>query len=196
MMLPLRKTRIRSARRIIQGDKKLPRNRSEFDELLARYKREFYGVAYDLSVAVSAALETAGRLYSRIMRGNPTPARAAAVNDIRAQFTALINPRFVNDAGAEYLLRYPKYMQALELRLEKLEANLQRDTKRVAEIAPFWRKCVAAFAKCRAAGVRPAENLTRFRWLLEEYRIVLFAQEVGACEPVSREKLAALATEL
>ncbi|MBP5231798.1 MAG: ATP-dependent RNA helicase HrpA, partial [Planctomycetes bacterium] len=184
-----------AARELVRQDRKLPRNRAEFDALLARFKREFYGAAYALGEAVSAALETASRLYAPIMRARPTPAREPSFNDMRAQLAALINPGFVADAGAAYLPRLPRYLQALELRLTKLEANLQRDARRTAEIVPLWDLCVRGFARCRAEKRPVPEALARYRWLLEEYRIVLFAQEVGAFEPASKEKLEALARE-
>ena len=128
----------------------------------------------------------------RAVNAQPTPARAESLADLRQQFYGLVNPNFVADAGAEYLPRLPRYLAAMELRLEKMEANLQRDAKRTQEIAPLWQRAAAAFAKCRAEKRRPGAELVRYRWLLEEYRITLFAQETGAFEAVSKEKLLAM----
>lgn len=170
---------------------KIPRNRGEFTVLLDLAKREFYNVAISLSKNISDALELAHELHAEIFAAI-TPARKISFSDMQAQFTALVNPQLVNNAGAKYLPRLPRYLSAIKIRLEKLATNLLRDQKRTIELSPYWEKCAEAFATARKNNLAPPEKIRELRWLLEEYRITLFAQELGTFETVSKEKLTSL----
>ena len=109
-----------------------------------------------------------------------------AQDDIQAQLGRLVPKRFVAATPWAQWSQLPRYLKAITLRLDKLRADPARDSARLAEIRPveqrFWR--VLADRK----GVMDA-RLDEFRWLLEELRVSLFAQELRTKQPVSVKRL-------
>jgi ATP-dependent helicase HrpA len=110
----------------------------------------------------------------------------AAFADIEAQLAALIHRRFVGETPADDLRHLPRYLKAVALRIDKLAADPARDAQRMAEIAPLARHWQRAQAARRGV---PDPGLDQFRWLLEELRVALFAQELRTPAPVSVKRL-------
>ena len=122
--------------------------------------------------------EARAKLESTLMgwaRGN--------LDDMRAQLDALVPPGFLRDVPAAALAEYPRYLKALALRGERAQRDPVRDQARMLELAPF----VAALADADP-GDPEAQAL---RWDLEELRVQVFAQELGAKGGVSPKRLAA-----
>ena len=86
----------------------------------------------------------------------------------------------------ERLKEYPRYLQALEQRLEKLGRDPRRDAQLAAEIAPLEARYRARVKAER--GLRPPGE-DEFRWQLEEFRVSLFAQQLKTRAPVSARRL-------
>jgi ATP-dependent helicase HrpA len=84
---------------------------------------------------------------------------------------ALIGPHFLKTTPLERFWQLPRYLRAMKLRAERWKKNPAKDAEREKSLAPYANA--------------PAE----VRWLLEEYRVSLFAQELGTSEPVSSVKL-------
>ena len=111
-----------------------------------------------------------------------------AVADIQAQLVALLPKDFLLAFPWERLAHFPRYLKGASVRLDKLRNNPVRDAQSMAEwkgLAQAWeRECQAR----RRAGVEdPA--LEEFRWLLEELRVGLYAQELRTPMPVSAKRL-------
>ncbi|WP_426702320.1 ATP-dependent RNA helicase HrpA [Rhodanobacter sp. Col0626] len=109
----------------------------------------------------------------------------ASYDDLREQFDALLVPGFLRELPAARLVHYPRYLKAMRLRGERLRQDPAKDQLRMLQVMPYWR----AYLQYRAAGVEPAE-LAKLRWLIEEWRVSLFAQELKTAEPVSAKRLA------
>jgi ATP-dependent helicase HrpA len=107
----------------------------------------------------------------------------ANLDDLQAQLDGLVPPGFLRDVPADVLVDYPRYLKAMALRAERAQRDPMRDQQRMLELAPF----VAALAVADA-GHPEAQAL---RWELEELRVQLFAQELGAKGGVSPKRLAA-----
>jgi ATP-dependent helicase HrpA len=82
------------------------------------------------------------------------------------------------------LVHLPRYLRAMNLRAERWKQNPARDAQRAKQLAPYLTAVAALPLKTSSA-----EEAGRFRWLVEEYRVSLFAQELGTAEPVSPVKL-------
>ena len=82
----------------------------------------------------------------------------------------------------------PRYLEALRVRLDKLRRGGANDARRLAEILPLQHRLESKARDARARGRSDAE-LARHRWMLEEYRVSVFAQELGTAFSVSRKKL-------
>jgi ATP-dependent helicase HrpA len=106
--------------------------------------------------------------------------------DVQAQLARLVSKRFVLETSWAQLAHLPRYLKGVTLRLDKLRADPARDTARLAELRPMEQRYLRVLADRR--GVRDA-RLDEFRWLLEELRVSLFAQELRTPQPVSVKRL-------
>ncbi len=108
--------------------------------------------------------------------------------DARQQLGDLVYPGFVAATGLAQLRRLPVYLAGISHRLSKLAENVGRDRVWMSEVQ-------SATERYRSAGgtlpLAPdaAEHLIRVRWLLEELRLSLFAQNLGTSGPVSLQRI-------
>jgi len=113
------------------------------------------------------------------------PAKEVA-DDVSAQLARLVPRRFLTDTPWPALQHLPRYLKAVTLRLDKWRADPTRDAQRLAELRPLEQAFLRKLAERKgAADVR----LDEFRWLLEELRVSLFAQELRTPQPVSVKRL-------
>ena len=110
----------------------------------------------------------------------------AARADVDAQLAALVHPRFVASTPSERLGQLPRYLKAILMRIDKATADPERDARRMGELAPLARQWQRAEGNRRGM---PDPELDAFRWLLEELRVALFAQELRTPMPVSVKRL-------
>ncbi|MFM0635745.1 ATP-dependent RNA helicase HrpA [Paraburkholderia metrosideri] len=110
----------------------------------------------------------------------------AAHADMQNQLDALIGKRFVVDTPYPQLAHFPRYLKGIALRIDKLKADSARDARQFAEFQPLLQNYQRALAQ--RGGVLDT-RLSEFRWLLEELRISLFAQELRTPMPVSVKRL-------
>jgi len=108
--------------------------------------------------------------------------------DIGGQIEDLVYPGFLADLEPGRLSHYPRYLRGMVERLDQLEQNPHRDRQRMALVEPWWQAYLGALQE----GAAYDETLDTFRWLLEEYRISLFAQRLGTDGKVSEKRLAAV----
>ncbi len=112
----------------------------------------------------------------------PTP-----VADARSQLDDLMYAGFLDDIEEDRLKHYPRYLEALARRLEALEHDPVRDQQRMEQVAPWWQRYLDHLAE----GGWYTPELDAFRWLIEEYRVQLFAQQLGTAEKVSPARIRA-----
>ncbi|USX28316.1 ATP-dependent RNA helicase HrpA [Oxalobacteraceae bacterium OTU3CINTB1] len=113
---------------------------------------------------------------------------AAAAADMQAQLQALVNKRFLSDNEYSQLAHFPRYLKAINVRIEKLRGDPARDAKLMAE----WQSAAALYQRAnkdKSAGKNTDPKMVEFRWMLEELRVSLFAQELRTPMPVSAKRL-------
>jgi ATP-dependent helicase HrpA len=110
----------------------------------------------------------------------------ANLDDMHAQLASLAAPGFLRDTPADALSEYPRYLKALSLRAERALRDPTRDQARMLELKPF----TDALQDARDRGVASQSGWQALRWELEEFRVSLFAQELGAKGGISAKKLA------
>ncbi|PKO44170.1 MAG: ATP-dependent RNA helicase HrpA [Betaproteobacteria bacterium HGW-Betaproteobacteria-4] len=115
-------------------------------------------------------------------------AHAAAVADIEAQLKRLMGKNFLIDTPFERLQHYPRYFKAVVVRLDKLKANPGRDAQLMVEYAPLWTNYERRAIQLAKLGTLDPQ-VGQFRWLLEELRVGLYAQELRTPVPVSSKRL-------
>ena len=108
------------------------------------------------------------------------------VDDINAQLSRLMPRRFLSTTPASQLMHLPRYFKAIAMRLDKWRADPSRDAQRLSELRPLEQRYLRFLAQRH--GVADA-GLQDFRWLLEELRVSLFAQELRTPQPVSAKRL-------
>jgi ATP-dependent helicase HrpA len=112
----------------------------------------------------------------------------SSVFDMRVHLDSLVYRGFLVRVPFAHLQDYPRYLRALEQRAEKLPLAATRDRERMQELEPLlerWRERVAAAESAE----REDERLDEIRWMLEELRVSLFAQQLGTAHPVSVKRI-------
>jgi ATP-dependent helicase HrpA len=113
-------------------------------------------------------------------------AHAQAAADMQSQLQALIGKRFVIETDYTQLAHFPRYLKAINVRIDKLRADPARDQRLMAE----WNTVALPWQRAQKGGAAKNDpKMAEFRWLLEELRVSLFAQELRTPMPVSVKRL-------
>jgi ATP-dependent helicase HrpA len=164
----------------LEGQEPL-RSGTAFDARIAARRGGIGLPAQEISRSVQITLEQLGRIQVALAK-----ASAPAAADIRAQLAWLTPAGFLLVTPWERLKEFPRYLQAIEQRLEKLVRDPRRDAQLAAEVAPLegrYRERV----KVERGMKPPGED--EYRWMLEEFRVSLFAQQLKTRAPVSARRL-------
>ncbi len=172
---------------ILEGEPQLPRDGAALATLAERKRGDWTAHAERIARLTLSILQLAHGLQKRF-KGKIDLAQAMALNDIKLQLSHLVYPGFVRETPAEWLREVPRYLKAIEQRFDKIAAQLQRDRVWTAELTAAWEQYQARVAKHAQEGKRDAE-LVLYRWMLEEYRVSLFAQQLGTRMAVSDKRL-------
>ena len=118
-----------------------------------------------------------------------SPAKpAASKHPLAIELNGLLPPRFLEQITFERLPELPRYLKALLTRIERAALNPQKDAERAAQLAPYA-QVVAGFAAKPASVPEICAMQEEFRWLVEEFKVSLFAQELGTAVPISAKRL-------
>ena len=112
----------------------------------------------------------------------------AAMQDMRSQVSRLVDRGFVGEAGPDQLRRYPAYLAAVDHRRERLDGQVARDAQLMAQVADVQEAYLHQVAAL-PVGRPPGAALRRVRWMLEEYRVSLWAQHLGTAYAVSDQRI-------
>jgi ATP-dependent helicase HrpA len=165
-----------------------------FTNLLDRARRELPERAGAVLQQVSRVLAE-WRAADRVLHGRVDLALLPSMNDMRQHLGRLVARGFVAEAGAAALRSYPRYLAALLERRRRLDESPSRDLElmgRVSEFQQAWEQRMAALPPGRPPGAK----LEQLRWLVEEYRVSLWAQHLGTAVPVSDARLRKLVNQL
>ncbi|TCS35734.1 ATP-dependent helicase HrpA [Paucimonas lemoignei] len=161
----------------------LPKNAAEFNQRKDEGKGR-------LGLLVNEIARLAGQIlaeyYALPKKLQGAKGHPQAVADIQSQLQGLMTKRFIADNDYTQLSHFPRYLKAISVRLEKLRADPARDTRLMAEwqqVAQPWQRAL------KGQGARSDPRMVEFRWLLEELRVSLFAQELRTPMPVSPKRL-------
>ncbi|WP_437935344.1 ATP-dependent RNA helicase HrpA [Sorangium sp. So ce341] len=166
-----------------------PRTRAAFQARLDEGRRSLQGVLGRLSGMAREIGVELDRVQSmlRSMTGKPGSPRQA-LDDVRTQVDFLLPVGLFARAPLDRLAHLPRYLRAVQIRLERLPNGPQKDQAKAAQVLPFWQDYLKHQQALLNKGV-PAEELESFRWLIEELRVSLFAPELKAAVPVSTQRL-------
>jgi len=161
------------ARRLEAGGNDLVSTQFEMAKLI--------GEAYAAAAEVDEAIET-------------STLPEETVDSLRTQLAWLLYPGFPKNIPLARLRHFARYLRGAALRVERARMNPAGDRTKEAKFAPYWVLYAEAVAG-RSSVKFAAKPLAEFRWMLEEYRVSLFAQELHTPEPISPKRLDAKLAE-
>ncbi len=205
----LQETALENLRRhLLPSQCALPLTQRQFDLAVSDARQKLPGLAQRLIDLASAVLQQRQQVAQRIASTQPAVsapktktfsnfsqlggvAREAAVavaSPLASELANLIPARFLETVAFERLAHLPRYLKALLIRAERSTLNPVKDRERASQLAPYVATMQQlASAKNRSPQARQA--LDEMRWLVEEFKVSLFAQELRTAVPVSPKRL-------
>ncbi|HEX6633868.1 MAG TPA: DUF3418 domain-containing protein, partial [Usitatibacter sp.] len=168
------------------GDDPLPRDKRAFEERKKRAKARLPAVTEGAARYATAIGEASQHLAQAIAQSG---ALGRVTQEVKAQRDRMVYPGFLSRTPWEHLEHVPRYLKGYALRLQKYRANAERDAKHAATVQSLWQDYESRAEADRAAE-RMNPRLEEYRWLIEELRVSLFAQELRTPFPVSAKRLA------
>ncbi len=163
----------------------LPTDALSFAQRCAEAKPRISLIAQELIRLIEHILSENATVQKRL---TAIRTHQSAVQDIRSQIDALLPRNFITLFPWERLTHFPRYLKAIALRIDKLRSHPARDAERLQEWHRLWSSWQREIQiKRRAQVIDPF--LEDYRWLLEELRVGLFAQELKTPMPVSVKRL-------
>ena len=175
-----------AADRVITEFGEVPFSATAFDQLVAAAHEQLADQAASaLSTAceVIAAANAANERIDRLV----APVVAAGAADARAHLARLVRPGFATTAGLGRLGDVVRYVRGIDVRLNKLPENPNRDATTLSPIAALERRYVALLRRLDHDEI--TADVIDLGWLLEELRISLFAQQLGTARSVSIQRV-------
>lgn len=175
------------ADRAFIGEDDLPRTNADFMKLKQRARTRLPAV----TEAVARQAQAIATEYQLLTQKQSQ--MAATVNrlkrDLEQQVGQLVYKGCFSQTPWEYLQNIPRYLKALRLRIEKHPANPERDGKNAGSVGLIWQKWQDKINALNHAHLDIPQQVLDFRWLIEELRVSLFAQELKTPFPVSIKRL-------
>lgn len=167
----------------------LPRTKSEFDTLVESIREKLVASAQDICIHLLASLKLLVDVKKNIKQQKNALVLAFALSDIQEQLKQLFYVGLVYKTPDEWLRQYPRYLRAIQLRLEKAVLNPQKDKLTLLEIQPYWQRLQEYIEKEGAFVMTQNAALIEYRWWIEELRVSLFAQTLKTQIPISPKRL-------
>jgi ATP-dependent helicase HrpA len=151
-----------------------------------RLEDAVHRVVQDLVAVLAAARDLDGAV-----RGTRSLALLGTVRDVQEQAERLVHDGFVSETGADRLPHLARYLRAAAYRLDKAAANPARDEQLAWQVRDLEQLLGQTRARVTSRTLVPADlaALDDARWLLEELRVSLFAQQLGTPVPVSEKRI-------
>ena len=165
---------------------KWPTSAAQFKASLE--KRGAYADKVEAVLTLCVELLSASHNIRKALKGQLNLAWANVYQDIGAQLERLMNKNFINQTPWPHLQQMPRYLKAIEARLDRFKTQLPKENAAVQELRDWQQRLDKAFGQCLVH--TPKYNqLESFSWAIEEYRVSLFAQQLGTLKPISAKRL-------
>ena len=167
------------------------RTKEDFEERISKTRSEINAAKENMAYLFAEAIGETAKISSRLEDGLlPTD----IVDSIETQLTWLVFPGFLKLASLERLRHYLRYLKGINLRIDRARANPSSDRKKEERFFPYWERYRLALVSGKTSGKNRAQ-LDSYRWMIEEFRISVFAPELKTSFPVSEKRLDALWNE-
>ncbi len=162
------------------------RNRERFDQLLVAARESIGQTALAYRELLQDIIQTSHQIRLHLQQDDFEALYPWAFEDIEGQLDWLVYAGFVSETGMRRLREYPRYLAGIQQRIASVQRDPTADRQRFGQVDEFWQQCTATMNRNN----QPSTALVQFRWLVEEYRVSLFAQRLKTPEPVSAKRLA------
>jgi len=168
----------------LHDDQPLPRDRQAFSALIERHRSELNSVVVTLGNTISALFKE-WRAVRQAMSKLASPVLKDALADMDQQLKQLLPDDFLRTTTQPWFGHLPRYLKAAGKRLERLAGNVARDAQLMQQVQPF----VQRYRQLDARKSLRQIELHKLKWMIEEFRVSLFAQELKTSIPVSAKRL-------
>jgi ATP-dependent helicase HrpA len=172
---------------LLSDDPALPRSSPQLQTLLDRHRAEFGDVVERVTTHALDVLREARRAREQLT-ALTNPALQTIVADVQRQLATLLPKEFPARVPAALWPHAGRYLKALNRRLERAPGNAKKDAEAMSKIGPFATALAQLLAAHRNDAPRP--EAARLQWMVEEFRVSLFAQDLKTALPVSEKRLA------
>ena len=157
-------------------------SKEDFEQRLEQKRSDLILTATELAKQVAKSLAEYHAIAKRLSGNMPITA-LDAVKEIREQLNHLLYQGFVHHTPDSALKRLPLYFQAVGQRLDKMKTDPTRDRQWMNEVKPYWHQYLNNINK------QSSPEFEHYRWMVEEFRISLFAQGIKTAYPISAKRL-------
>ena len=164
----------------------IPRNEDAFNEIKQQGRGKI-GQTLDDIVGLIKQIMSEYHLLKKKMKKQNQLAFAFAVSDINGQISQIMPKGFIGLVDYESLKHYPRYIKAMMLRMDKLQGNLQKDKLLQLKIMDWQEQYQNLLGKL-PAHLNCYPEVLPLNWMMQEFRVSLFAQELGTAIPISEKR--------
>ena len=161
------------------------RSKEDFETRLRERRGAIDAARAELSALFSSILESAAECAERL----ETAAPAEDIYDaVETQLAWLVFPGFLKAVPPERLKHYDRYLRGVRVRIDRARSNPSGDRAKESRVSPYWERYREAILG-KGPKIANRDALAEYRWMVEEFRVSVFAPEVRAAIPVSEKRL-------
>ncbi len=176
------------ADRACRPERATPRSSPQYQSWLTLGQNRISVATQDVTHLVLSILEAFHAARAELEHAQ-APQWKHAIQDVVLQLSELMPHNFLIETPWEWLRHFPRYLQAIQRRIKKLSTGgIARDNEILPELARR-RNDILQVHSVQSESHSYDQELSTYRWMLEEYRVSLFAQEFGTCIKVSPQRL-------
>lgn len=165
----------------------VPRTEEDFARVFDAHRGDFIPALEQADERLYQAMSGYQKVAKQL-KGKINLSLANSMADLKFQLQNLVYPGFLVATPPEWLAEFGRYFEAALVRLEKMPREMGREREFLHAIEPLWSRYATKRDEQQRQGVRDPE-LTLYRWMLEEYRVSFFAQQLGTVLTVSIKRL-------
>jgi ATP-dependent helicase HrpA len=165
----------------------LPRDEDSFIKAFDAHRGDFIPALEQADERLYQAMAGYQKVAKQL-KGKINLALAQSMADLKFQLQHLVYPGFLVATPSQWLERFGVYFEAALIRLEKMPREMGREREFLHTIEPLWARYATKLEQQKRQGVRDPE-LELYRWMLEEFRVSFFAQQLGTAMTVSAKRL-------
>ena len=169
------------------ADYSVVRKKADFEELLSQKRHLFVSRFQEFYRQMAEVFENYFQILLELEEMF-VPLRKQSLDDVREQLSYLVYGGFIRNTGYARLLEYPRYLSSILKRLAKLANSLAKDREKMEQVRCFTEILETARVYKKAESEIDTK-LVELRWMVEEYRVSLFSQEIKTRYKISSTKI-------